>query len=162
ATERTVHRLHWAKESRTTRSSSSLRWLQDFFRGLSEMGRIGVWVACGVLIALLALYTARLLRAQTIQSRGGRADSPSHVRDLDIRPESLPADIAGAAWSLWERGDPRGALALLYRGLLSRLVHVYEVPIRESSTEAETLQLASPALGGDAREYAARLIRVWQ
>ena len=42
--------------------------------------------------------------------------APSHVRDLDIRPESLPDDVGAAALALWQRGEQRAALALLYRG----------------------------------------------
>ena len=84
------------------------------------------------------------------------------MRDLDIRPESLPDDVGGAGRALWERGEHRAALALLYRGLLSRLVHVYAVPIRASSTEGDCLALAAPHLRGPAAGYAARLVGTWQ
>jgi hypothetical protein len=83
------------------------------------------------------------------------------VRDLDIRPASLPDDIGSAALALWERGEQRAALALLYRGLLSRLVHVHGVPIRASSTEGECLSLARPRLADAGARYAARLVEIW-
>jgi Domain of unknown function (DUF4129) len=83
------------------------------------------------------------------------------VRDLDIRPESLPDDIGAAARRLWQDGERRAALALLYRGLISRLVHVYGVPVRGSSTEGECLALAAPRLGDGPRRYAARLVHTW-
>jgi len=63
---------------------------------------------------------------------------------------------------LWDRGDTRAALALLYRGLLSRLAHVYEVPIRDSSTEGDCLLLAGRVLEARRAEYATRLVRTWQ
>jgi hypothetical protein len=50
----------------------------------------------------------------------------------------------------------------MYRGLLSRLVHVHNVPIRDSSTEGDTLQLTATRLGEDKRNYVTRLIRIWQ
>ncbi len=56
----------------------------------------------------------------------------------------------------------RAALALLYRGLLSRLAHVYEVPIRDSSTEGDCLLLAGRILATHRTEYATRLVRTWQ
>jgi hypothetical protein len=87
---------------------------------------------------------------------------PTHVRDLDIRPESLPDDVGGAALELWERGEHRAALALLYRGLLSRLAHVHAVPIRDSSTEGDCLALAATHLPATRAAYVERLIRVWQ
>ena len=84
------------------------------------------------------------------------------MRDLDIRPESLPEDIGAAARALWDRGEHRAALALLYRGLLSRLAHVHRIPIRDSSTEGDCLALAASHLPQRSREYASRLVRVWQ
>jgi len=84
------------------------------------------------------------------------------VRDLDIRPESLPDDIGASALGIWERGEHRAGLALLYRGALSRLAHVHEVPIRDASTEGDCLSLANMHLSVQPAAYMARLIRVWQ
>ena len=84
------------------------------------------------------------MRASARAPRGDDAFvAPTHVRDLDIRPESLPDDIGAAARALWDRGEHRAALALLYRGLLSRLAHVHRLPIRDSSTEGDCLALAA-------------------
>src|SRR6202000_1197205 len=100
------------------------------------------------------------LRSSGVKPR--RTAAPTHVQDLDIRPESLPENVGAAARGLWEGGDHRAALSLLYRGLLSRLVHVHHVPIRDSSTEGDTLQLAATRLSEDKQDYVTRLIRVWQ
>jgi len=97
-----------------------------------------------------------------VPRREERFVAPTHVRDLDIRPESLPRDIGIAARALWDRGEHRAALALLYRGMLSRLAHVHRVPIRDSSTEGDCLALAASHLTQEGREYASRLVRVWQ
>jgi hypothetical protein len=52
---------------------------------------------------------------------------------------------------------------LLYRGLLSRLVHVYKVPIKDSSTEGDCITLASRHLDNEERKiYVSSLVRVWQ
>jgi hypothetical protein len=74
----------------------------------------------------------------------------------------LPDDVGAAAAALWTSGEHRAALALLYRGLLSRLVHVHGVPIRDSSTEGDCLALAAPRVSAARNSYAARLVRVWQ
>jgi hypothetical protein len=84
------------------------------------------------------------------------------VRNLDIRPESLPTNIGAAARALWDRGDHRGALSLLYRGLLSRLTHVHRVPIVDSSTEGDCLILLSGRVPAGTGEYAARLVDAWR
>jgi hypothetical protein len=87
---------------------------------------------------------------------------PTHVRDLDIRPESLPSDIGAAARQLWDSGEHRAALALLYRGLLSRLAHVHKVPIRDSTTEGDCLSLAVQHVDETRHAYVAQLVRTWQ
>jgi hypothetical protein len=84
------------------------------------------------------------------------------VRELDIRPESLPDDVGAAAAALWKRGEHRAALSLLYRGALSRLVHDHAVPIRAATTEGECLELARRALDADRGEFFTRLVRAWQ
>ncbi|HET6629094.1 MAG TPA: DUF4129 domain-containing protein [Woeseiaceae bacterium] len=164
STERTVHRLKWidAGEEQVTEAPGWTRWVIELFGWLAEASRLLVWLLIAALLALLVLYAVRLTRAFGRDGVGAGAPVPTHVRDLDIRPESLPGDIGAAAWELWERGARREAVALMYRGLLSRLVHVHEVPIRDSSTEGESLALAERHLPSPRRGYVARLIRTWQ
>jgi hypothetical protein len=111
---------------------------------------------------MLVGYIARAVRAHGLPRREEPFVAPTHVRDLDIRPETLPADIGGTARDLWDRGEQRAALALLYRGLLSRLVHVHRVAIRDSSTEGDCLLLASRQLTPSRLDYVSRLIGAWQ
>lgn len=162
--ERRVHFLRWVSsgESRPHQTPSWILWFIGLFRWLAESARVLMWVAAAVLASVLALYLIRLARGW----RAGRAApqfvAPSHVGELDIRPESLPDDIGGAAQALWQKGEQRAALALLYRGLLSRLVHAHAVPIRHSSTEGDCLTLAARHLDTARNAYASQLIRVWQ
>ncbi|HUR32891.1 MAG TPA: DUF4129 domain-containing protein [Vicinamibacterales bacterium] len=137
-------------------------WLQQLAIWLAESTRYIVWLIAVVAAALLAAYLVRIARAGSRSGDDGLALTPSYVRDLDIRPESLPRDVGAAARELWERGEPRAALSLLYRGMLSRLVHVHRVPVRASSTEGDCLRLSNGTLATDQREYVASLIRVWQ
>ena len=164
STERTLRTLKWLdKDDEAPRDAPAwTQWMTGFFVWLAQASRALVWVAAGLLSALLVVLILRWLR-----SRGGRFETerfvaPTHVRDLDIRPESLPADIGAVALALWERGEHRAALALLYRGLLSRLAHEYHAPIRDSSTEGDCLALAQRHLPVDRATYASRLIRMWR
>lgn len=143
-------------------SPSWLHWIADAFSWLASTARALVWVAGILLVGILALYIKRFVESRGERSVPLRFSTPTHVRDLDIRPESLPDDIGGAALELWERGEHRAALALLYRGLLSRLAHVHAVPIRDSSTEGDCLALAATHLPAAQVVHVERLIRVWQ
>jgi hypothetical protein len=163
--KRTVRTLQWhgtTREQPRERREGGLSWVGGLFTWAAESARVLLWVAVGLLAAMAAVYMARLWRTR---ARGGGASqafvAPSHVRDLDIRPESLPDDVGAAARALWQAGERRAALALLYRGLLSRLVHLHGVPIRASSTEGDCLALAAARLDAPRRAYTERLVKIW-
>jgi hypothetical protein len=159
---RTITLPRWQSTSTASGNLSWLRWLLQLMRYLAQSSRAIVY---GVLFAAafaLLLYFIRTLAAREAARDGNRLITPTHVRDLDIRPESLPDDIGAAARRLWDTGQHRAALALLYRGLLSRLVHVHHLAIRDSTTEGDCLELIGAHLPEDRHQYSARLVRVWQ
>lgn len=164
ATERTIKTLRWKASSadKRTRTPAWLAWITGLFLWLDQSARLLVWGAVVALGGLLVVYIVRTARSNGMLRPEEPFVAPTHVRDLDIRPESLPEDVGAAARALWDRGEHRGALALLYRGMLSRLAHVHRIPIRDSSTEGDCLALATTHLPQGRREYASRLVMVWQ
>jgi hypothetical protein len=169
AAEKTVRTLtwkDWGKPDEKPRGSSRwpgwLDWLPNLFGWIGQASQMLVWVLIAALVGLVLLFIARLVRDTRLGPRGSKFVAPTHVQDLDIRPESLPPDIGAAARALWERGEQRAALALRYRGMLSRLAHVHEVPIRDSSTEGDCLALAARTLDAARIADATLLVRTWQ
>jgi hypothetical protein len=164
--DRKIRTLHWVKNEQDKKKQldmSWLKWLGEMFTWIAQNARVLFWVVLALLAGLLLVYLTRLVRTWSLPRGSGRIEAPSFVRDLDIRPESLPADIGAAARELWDRGEHRSALALLYRGLLSRLVHVHQVPIKDSTTEGDCLVLASRHLRDEERKvYVSNLVRLWQ
>ena len=163
ATEQTIKTLRWRRAAAPqAKPPARLEWLTGLVRWMNQSARVLMWLTLGLLAAVIAGFVVRMLNGVTAIERvpHGRA-VPTHVQDLDIRPETLPADIGRAARQLWDSGDQRAALALLYRGLLSRLAHVHRLPIRDSSTEGDCLAFAA-RLGDQGSAYAARLISIWQ
>ncbi|OWQ47919.1 hypothetical protein CDL60_04815 [Roseateles noduli] len=141
--------------------SSNFGWWVDLIKNLSAGLRLALWLAGAALLIWVLLRLRDWLQGH----EGGRAlkaAPPTHVGSLDIRPESLPDDIGAAARALWQRGEQRAALSLLYRGALSRLVHTHGVPIRAASTERESLVLAAARMSPDALDYLSRLVSGWQ
>jgi hypothetical protein len=165
ADERTVRTLNW-KESQKERKKSDwmdwFKWIGNLFGWIAQFSRVLVWVIIAALIGALALFVVRIFMSGRKLGFAAKFVAPTHVQDLDIRPESLPDDLGAAARALWDSGDSRAALALLYRGLLSRLAHVHEVPIRASSTEGDCLALAERKLDAARFDYTTRLVRNWQ
>lgn len=149
-------------EAEERKKDPSPEWLVGFAKWLSASGRVLVWVLGAALVGLLLVSLRRWLRWRAEAGPATMQQLPSHVRDLDIRPDSLPADVGAAARALWQRGDERGALSLLYRGALSRLVHRHRVAIRAASTEGDCLRLAAGVLPREPAAYFARLVGAWQ
>ncbi len=140
---------------------SAPSWFDGFAYWLAESGRLLMWLVGAIAVALLLVGARRWFFVHGGFAGRKPAVLPSHVRDLDIRPESLPHDIASAARALWQRGEHRAALSLLYRGALSRLVHDHAVPIRAASTEGDCVTLARRALSADAGAFFEQLVQAW-
>ena len=163
--EKTIKTLRWRDARRPARTEPIgwLGWIAGFFAWLGQSGRYLVWVAAAILAVLAARYVLETaIGVRMARERDKPLVAPTHVRDLDIRPASLPPDIGAAARALWDAGQQRAALALLYRGLLSRLAHVHRVPIRDSTTEGDCLGLAAEHLATPRHDYVSRLVGVWQ
>jgi len=159
---RTMRTWRFKKQDSAERVSPDPFWL-DFARWLAEGGRGLVWLL-GAAAVVAAIVTARrwlAIHGDAIRAGGARLP-PSHVRELDIRPETLPADIGAAVRALWVAGERRAALSLLYRGTLSRLVHSYQVAIGDASTEGDCIRLARAALPAERGDFVAKLIGAWQ
>lgn len=161
--------LHWKKVEAAQAKpldqawiTALMRWLANASRWVATVFRWGVWLLGAVLVALLIVGIRYWIREHAEPFRRQGELPPDQVGSLDVRPESLPDDIGAEARSLWMRGEFRGALSLLYRGALSRLIHEFAVPIRASHTEPECQRLASQTLAEDAGAYFARLVRIWE
>jgi hypothetical protein len=163
------HRLRWKKSNEPARKDAGpgkggdwLGWLAAALSWLASTARALLWVIGILLAGILGLYIKRFLEIGGGRPAALRIVMPTHVSDLDIRPGSLPDDIGASSLAIWERGEHRQALALLYRGALSRLAHVHGVPIQDSSTEGDCVRLANSHLQAGPAAYVTRLIRVWQ
>jgi hypothetical protein len=118
--------------------------------------------AVAALFAVLAWILWRFRDSLGALLRPRRRAAPlDTLFGLDIRPESLPDDVGAAAWRLWQAGDARAALALLYRGSLAGLVHGHAVVLHAGSTEGDALRLAGRALPPAGSAYFGNLTRAW-
>lgn len=159
---RKIRTLQWQPQPEAMQNTGLPGWVIRLARWLAESTRVMVWGATIVSALLLAAYLVRVGWNRSSDAHDTLSIAPTHVRELDIRPESLPTDIGATAQAMWDRGEHRLALALLYRGVLSRLVHVHRVPIRDSSTEGDCLRLTRLSATTVPAEYAAVVILVWQ
>jgi hypothetical protein len=161
------HRLHWKddaaqkKPETPTLDLGFLDWLAAFARFINDTSRLLLW-GLGIVLVALALVGLRHVVQLRAFRRNQAAAAVSHVRDLDVRPESLPDDVGAAAWALWQSRQVPAALSLLYRGALSRMIHRFQVPITASATEGECLALARGRLEPTALRYVTQVVRAWE
>lgn len=139
-----------------------LRSLADLMKWMVELMRGGVWVLAALVILALLVTIRAWLRARNNRVSAQELALPAAVGGLDIRPESLPQDVGGEAWRLWQRGEHIGALSLLYRGALSALVNRFQARITTSATESECIAAATHVTSGERIDYFRLLTRCWQ
>ena len=161
------HELQWKKDEpknkrQAQKQEPDSNWFKSFLDFLNDTSRFLFWGIVLVGVAVLLVSGRHLVQLQGLRRRAAAQTVVSHVRDLDVRPESLPDDVGAAAWALWQAGQVPAALSLLYRGALSRLIHRHHVPITASATEGECLDLARPRLETGALRYVTQVVRAWE
>jgi hypothetical protein len=162
------HELQWKKDDEDKKAKADVKprkedhWFRSFLDFIDDTSRFLVWGIALVLVAVLLVSGRHLVELRGLRRRALAPSAVSHVRDLDVRPESLPDDVGAAAWALWQAGQVHAALSLLYRGALSRLIHRHGVPITVSATEGECLDLARPRLENGALRYVTQVVRAWE
>ena len=153
-------RLHW-KGKTAQKQVTPFQIPQGL---LKAIGMIFKWLIIAMVLTGAAWFLWRFGRSRRSggRDRDDRLAPPSDLFGLDIRPGSLPRDVAGAALALWRAGDRRAALSLLYRGALARLIHEQGLDVPAGATEGDCLRSALPHLPVEAGGYFRLLTVAWQ
>jgi hypothetical protein len=103
-----------------------------FIEGLAQFLRILAYAAVALAVVFLLYFLLR--RLDLIGRDRSSYVPPDTLFGLDVRPESLPDDVAAAALELARAGELLKALSLLYRGALV-LLHRDGVELASGDTE---------------------------
>jgi hypothetical protein len=143
------------------RKRTDLSGFASFVQFIAEILRGIAWVVLAAVL-LFALYW--LLRRLNLISAPARSQwtAPATLFGLDVRPESLPDDVAEAAAQLLRAGNLLGALSLLYRGALVTLLHRDHIELGGGDTEADCLDKTRQRVPTPTYAYLARLLIAWQ
>lgn len=144
-----------------SREAATPGWLEGFARVVGTLGELALWITAGLLLALLAWTAPRWwpwLRGFATPA----LPKPAAARE-DPLPEAepLPEDVPGAARRLWSSGQPREALALVYRASVDAMVQATGRVLPPGATEAQCLR-AAQALAEPPRRAFARSVGLWQ
>ncbi len=148
--------MRWTPRKRAEPSDLKLPSLA-IGEALASVARVVLWIVVGGAIAFLLWKLYRALPRLAPEPREAYR-APASLFGMALAPETLPDDLAGAASALAKEGKLREALALLYRGSLSQLVHRRGVQLLSSHTEIEVLALAP----GDCFPYLEKLVDAWR
>ena len=145
----------------TEDTSASFSWLQRLLEGAGLAARLIEALLWALAIGLLAMVLWRYRQWMQLfvaplgkRKRLARQATPASFSQ-QTSLEHLPEDVATHVQALWAQ-QPREALGLLYRALLSRVARDYRLPISGADTEEQVLErinrLGQPALSAFSQE----------
>jgi hypothetical protein len=146
--------------------SPNFDWLTKVGRFFGEVIEVIGWAIAAVAIIALGVYLFRNAAPirETIdgwRTRRHRVQMPSAVAGLELEADALPLDIEAGARALWQEGNPRAAMSMLYRGAIVALLR-NGMWLPESATEGDILRRASQRLAQEAFTGLQQLVFAWQ
>lgn len=143
--ETSEQRTEWRLPFERDDESGAAPWGAGVLAALLE---VVLWAAVVGLGAVALYHLARSAGWIQVTAVAPKpALSPVHaVLGLDVRPESLPADVPGTVLGLWGGGAHAEAIGLLYRATLARLAQRDGVEFAASDTERDCQRRAQDAL----------------
>lgn len=142
-------------------SGSGSNPMAGWFAATIEMA---LWLMLGLCIAIAGGWWWR--REPGGRSMGKRRTRPAGAAQrVGHNAILMPPDahLGAAAWRLWNAGQPRESLRLLYQGSLAGLATQHGLPIRASATEDECLRLVAAQLTHpQLLNFLRRLTHAWQ
>ncbi|MFO2462578.1 DUF4129 domain-containing protein [Pseudomonas sp. 15FMM2] len=153
-----AHLPAWLKSLLDNLNSNTLK-------PLAQMLEVLLWAAlAGALTLMIWRYRDWLrtfVSGPSIRQPTPTKPAPTQLFGLDLNARTLPDDIAASAEQLWST-HPREALGLLYRGLLSRLLHDFNLPLKSADTEAQVLEQVRHLQQPQLLAFSDDLTRHWQ
>ncbi|APV49498.1 hypothetical protein BWI17_07270 [Betaproteobacteria bacterium GR16-43] len=149
----------WESKDDKPSTKTEWKWLEKIALFFSELARFATWIVGGTVLAAVLYFLARYLRFHGRAS--GARDRPDFLFGLDVRPDSLPEDVAAAATTLVREGRTREALSLLYRGALVRFLD-RGLEFLRGDTEGDCVRKVDVAEPEPTRAFFRRLVSAWQ
>jgi hypothetical protein len=138
---------------------SALKWISGVVGFIVENV---LWLLLGALVLALAL-TAKRWWPWLAGIAAEPEPEPEPVEMMHLaHAEPLPPDIATVARRLWAEGQPRRALALLYRASVEAMTARLDAHPPPGATEADYLRLSRRLPDTEDRDAFRGMVRIWQ
>ena len=153
-------RWHWRRQE-SPAGEPGHNWvamLAMLAESLAEFLRGVLWLFTGLALAALVLL---LVRQRQRSAPTGTRRLPEFVAGVDLRPESLPAEVAPAAAAALARGAAVEALSLLYRGALRNLIAQRQIEFAAGDTEEDCLRRIAGQVPAAVERCFAEVVEAW-
>lgn len=142
-----------------------LRGPPEWSLGLGDFmalaARYWLWLLAAAALAFIVYHHAAWLG--WLRDPPPAADDPAPLdRQALAAPEPLPTDIPAAVRALWRDGQPRAALALLYRAGVQRVSDGLDAPLPPGATEGQCLRRSRKLADRGYAALFARIVACWQ
>lgn len=146
-------------------TSTRFDWLFKAMRTLGDIVafiiEFGLWFAVGLLILLVFLTRDRWL--PYLSGTGVRTKRRQTIvlADGELSADTLPEDVPAEVLRLWQAGDARRALSLMYRGSVFAAVTRLGVKLPDSATEGMCLKAVRAQTDTAHAAYFASVVNAW-
>ncbi len=142
-------------------ASATPEWVQAIASVVAFLTEHGLWVLLAILVLVLIRHHALWLPWLSDRLVIERRLDATTTSDIVV-PETLPDDVPATVRALWQAGQARAALALLYRAAVQRLIDALGAPLPPGATEAECLRQSRRLQDLGYAQLFARIVRSWQ
>lgn len=159
-----VEDLSWRLRQQKNKADKESGWVKYLLRIADLLARgarslIYVLVFLAIVALLVVVHRYRYL---VLGLNLPAKKPPETLFGLNLRPASLPDDIAGAALTEVDSGRCAAALSLLYRGTLVALIQRQHIEFSAGDTEDICLHRVDGRIDAQAASYFAQLLDAWK
>lgn len=135
--------------------------IQNFGRLMAVVTEFGLWIIVALLLCLLFVTRKRWLPYLGYRPRARPSARRIILASGELSAEFLPDDIPAEVLRLWNDGEKRKALSLLYRGSVVAAVSQYAVRLPSSATEGACIFAVGQQTDAAQSEYFRRVVLAW-
>jgi hypothetical protein len=132
---------------------------------ISNLLEIVLWITLVFIVCYLIYRTLKyldIISFSKTKTSSPATKTPDVLFGLNVRKDSIPADVTKQTLDLWEKGKHREAIGLLYRSTLSLLIHQFLFEFYHGYTEQECSNLVQKSENKLLREFVSQITSIWQ
>lgn len=122
-----------------------------------------LWLIPVILVFFLIYYRQYWLGllASSTSSKDKPAGLPDIMFGIELSPDALPDNIPESALNLWQHGEEREALSLLFRASLIKIFTDRKIAVTRGLTEHECIKLVNNSVDHGRARYFELIAKLW-